>query len=107
MIRDTQLAKMSLKELVSLQARVSKAIAAKQEREKIALKEKIAKMAEDSGFEIGELFGGKQTRKRAPVAIKYRHPRDKSLTWTGRGRMPRWLAKEVKAGKKKEKFLIK
>jgi len=98
---------MSLKELVGLHARVEKAIAARQESEKIALKQKMEKMASESGFDIGDLFGGKQIRKRTPVAIKYRHPRDKTLTWTGRGRMPRWLAKEVKNGRKKEKFLIK
>lgn len=106
-IRDTQLAKMTLKELVNLQERVELAIADRQEEERAALKDKMEKMAEESGFNIGELFGTKPAKKRAPVAIKYMHPSDKSLTWTGRGRMPRWLTKEVKAGKKKEKFLIK
>ena len=30
-------------------------------------------------------------RKRAPAAIKYRHPDEPNLTWTGRGRQPLWV----------------
>ena len=39
------------------------------------------------------------------VAAKYRHPRT-GETWTGRGKMPKWLQAEVNSGKRKEDFLI-
>jgi hypothetical protein len=39
------------------------------------------------------------------VAPKYRHP-DTGETWSGRGGTAGWLAAELKAGKKKEDFLI-
>lgn len=39
------------------------------------------------------------------VAPKYRHP-DTGETWSGRGGTASWLAVELKAGKKKEEFLI-
>ncbi len=39
------------------------------------------------------------------VAPKYRHP-ETGETWTGRGGVAGWLAKELKAGKKREDFLI-
>jgi DNA-binding protein H-NS len=39
------------------------------------------------------------------VAAKYRHPRT-GETWTGRGKMPKWLQAEVNTGKRKEDFLI-
>lgn len=39
------------------------------------------------------------------VAPKYRHPVT-GETWTGRGGIAGWLAKELKAGKKREDFLI-
>ncbi|MFX8797513.1 H-NS histone family protein, partial [Acinetobacter baumannii] len=45
--------------------------------------------------------------KRGTVAIKYRDPENPANTWTGRGRMPRWMAAATKKrGVKKEDFLI-
>jgi DNA-binding protein H-NS len=45
--------------------------------------------------------------KRGKVAIKYRDPSNAANTWTGRGRMPRWMTAATKGGKaKKEDFLI-
>lgn len=42
---------------------------------------------------------------RAVVKPKYRHP-ESGQTWSGRGHVPRWLAAEEKAGRKRESFLI-
>ncbi|MCB1512526.1 MAG: H-NS histone family protein [Hyphomicrobiaceae bacterium] len=36
----------------------------------------------------------------------HRHLSDETLTWSGRGRQPRWLAAELKKGKKLQAFLI-
>ena len=41
------------------------------------------------------------------VAPKYRTPKNRSETWAGRGAMPRWMAAQIKAGKKREDFAIK
>lgn len=41
------------------------------------------------------------------VKPKYRNPKNKSETWTGRGRTPLWMAAMVKQGKKPDDFLIK
>ncbi len=108
MLKDAQLAKMTVKDLLSLRQRVENAIESRKERDREVVKEKMEKLARDSGYNIGELFGGsKPGKKRAPVAVKYRDPKNTENTWTGRGRMPRWLAAKVKAGQKREKFLIK
>jgi len=40
------------------------------------------------------------------VAPKYRNPKNRSETWAGRGAMPRWMAAQIKAGKKREDFAI-
>jgi DNA-binding protein H-NS len=40
------------------------------------------------------------------VKPKYRNPAKRSETWTGRGRMPLWMAALVKKGKKPQDFLI-
>jgi DNA-binding protein H-NS len=39
------------------------------------------------------------------VPPKYRHPKT-GETWTGRGGVAGWLAKEIEAGHKREDFLI-
>jgi DNA-binding protein H-NS len=41
------------------------------------------------------------------VFPKYRNPRDYNETWTGRGKQPRWLAKELRSGKHLAEFLIR
>src|SRR5947199_10153951 len=43
--------------------------------------------------------------KGTKVAPKYRHPKT-GETWSGRGGTAGWLAREIKAGKKTEDFLI-
>jgi DNA-binding protein H-NS len=48
--------------------------------------------------------------KRRPypkVLPKYHNPAQPSETWSGRGRMPRWLAAQLSAGKKIDYFRIK
>ena len=47
----------------------------------------------------------KANDKRLKVKPKYRNK--KGETWAGRGKLPLWMAAELKAGKKKEDFLIK
>ena len=36
--------------------------------------------------------------KGGKVAVKYRHPKDASLQWTGRGRQPKWVEAWLKDG---------
>ena len=54
-----------------------------------------------------DLLDGRGKGKRGKVAIKYRDSSNSANTWTGRGRMPRWMVAATKGGKaKKEDFLI-
>jgi DNA-binding protein H-NS len=50
---------------------------------------------------------GKNKRRGRKVRPKYRNPDKRSETWTGRGRMPVWMAGLMKKGKKPSDFLIK
>ncbi len=54
----------------------------------------------------GEGIGGESVSKAKgkKIAPKYRGP--DGDTWTGRGMKPRWLAAQIKEGKKLEEFLI-
>ena len=70
-----------------------------------------AKMNE-YGLTVADLMAGEAKSGRArsktagvPVPPKYRDPMTQQ-TWSGRGKLPTWLAAHVAAGKAKDAFLI-
>jgi DNA-binding protein H-NS len=96
--------KLSLKELLVLEAKIDSAITAAREREQVELKHELASFAEKRGFSLRELFGGRGKGKVS--APKYANPDDRSQTWTGRGRKPNWLIAKVKKGATLEQLAI-
>jgi len=48
----------------------------------------------------------RQRRPYPKVLPKYQNPQNPAETWSGRGKQPRWVQAQLKAGKKLEKFLI-
>lgn len=65
-----------------------------------------AKMLE-YGITQTDLDGGaKAAKSRKVVAAKYRNPAN-SDTWSGRGRVPRWLVALEGAGRKRDEFAVK
>jgi len=50
--------------------------------------------------------GSAKTGTRAKVKPKYRSPEDKNLTWTGRGRTPKWVKEWTDAGHDVSDLLI-
>lgn len=97
--------KMSFAELTALRHRIDRLIAEKQERARTELREEMSSLAREHGVSIEELFGRASAGK-GSVAVKFRDPKNPANTWTGRGRMPRWMAAATKAGKKKDDFQI-
>jgi DNA-binding protein H-NS len=99
--------KLSLKELVALEAKLKSAIEMARVKEGAALKQKMADLAETHGFSVSELFGGgKLVRQKSISVAKYANPSDKSDTWTGRGRKPNWLVTRLKKGAQLSDFKI-
>ena len=107
MARPKKLENMSAAELTAMQARIERMKMDKQNAERAAVRMKILALAKQHGFDIHDLFGrlGRGRGIRGKVAVKYRD--NVGNTWTGRGRMPRWMVAATKGGKaKKEDFLI-
>ena len=102
------LEKMALRELVDLESKLEKAIAAARERERGEVKQKMMALAETSGFSVTELFPmvRASSSRGSKVAVKYRNPDDGSETWTGRGRKPKWLVAKLGKGSKMQDFAI-
>ncbi|WMJ70627.1 H-NS histone family protein [Stenotrophomonas sp. 24(2023)] len=82
-----------------------------------AVRRLLKAAAAEAGYTIEELFGNEATETAAParksprrksgkVAAKYRDSEYKRLTWSGRGRMPRWLTARIQQGHKATDFLI-
>jgi DNA-binding protein H-NS len=97
---------MSYTELTAMETRIGRLIVEKREAERAALRGKLSELAREHGFDIKELIGRGKGRN-GTVAPKYRDPQNPANTWTGRGRMPRWMVAAMKGGKtKKEDFAI-
>jgi len=106
-MQEMDLDALSLKELKKFQGDVAKAISTYEDRmKKEALAELEAK-AREMGFNLGELLGtSKGKRTSGSVAPKYAHPENPSVTWTGRGRKPKWVVEALEAGKSLEDLAI-
>ena len=106
MARNNDLEKMSYAELADMERQIERLKGEKKNSERDALRQRLTDMAKKQGFDIHELFG-KGRKGKGTVAPKYRDPKNPENTWTGRGRMPRWMTAATKGGKaKKEDYLI-
>ena len=106
MARMSSLDKMSYAQLAALRTQVDGMMVGRQAAERTALRQKLSDMAKEHGLSLEEVLG-KRRKGKGSVAIKYRDPKNPDNTWTGRGRMPRWMVAATKGSKaKKEDFLI-
>jgi DNA-binding protein H-NS len=106
MARMSSLDKMSYAQLAALRTRIDGLMVVKQSAERAALRQKLADMAKEHGLSLEEVLG-KRRKGKGSVAVKYRDPKNSENSWTGRGRMPRWMVAATKGSKaKKDDFLI-
>ena len=99
---------MSLQELRDLKNRVDRAISGfedKRRREAVSAAEEAARQF---GFSLSDLTNsnsrGRKTGQKA--SAKYAHPENADLTWSGRGRRPRWIQEMLDTGKSLEDLAI-
>jgi DNA-binding protein H-NS len=100
-MRDSQLNKMSLKDLNTLHEKFQAAIDDKRVSGRQDMRSKMEEMARASGFSVAELFGRGKAKSKG--VAKFRNPKDPTQTWTGRGRRPNWM---VAAGGDQKRFLV-
>ncbi len=102
---------LSMDELWALHEEVSNMLSEKITNEKRELEERLAKlnggmMAKIGRSDLQVAERRKVRRKYPPVLPKFQNPSDPSETWAGRGKQPRWLVTQLKAGRKMNDFLI-
>jgi DNA-binding protein H-NS len=114
MKRKFDLASLSIDELWELHEEVGSMLSERITAEKRGLEERLAKL--NSGFIFDKAENGRAAlevsqsraarRKYPPVLPKFQNPSNPSETWAGRGKQPRWVVSQLKAGKKIDDFLI-
>ena len=104
---------LSIEELWALHEEVGATLSKKIASEKRELEERLAKLNRGligkSAIKRGALLIGDRPRIRRaypPVLPKFQNPADPTETWAGRGKQPRWLVAQLKAGRKTSDFLI-
>ena len=108
------LTSLPMDELWALHEEVGAILSERITSEKRGLEERLAKLNGGLIFDRAKIKNGVSQaserrgvrRKYPPVLPKFRNPSDPSETWAGRGKQPRWMVTQLKAGKKMDDFLI-
>ena len=89
---------MSLSELRNLHKQVGRQIETYETRQKQKAVDAAKEAASQFGFSLKDLVG-EIPKAKGSVAPKYADPEDKTLTWSGRGRKPRWVQARLDEGR--------
>lgn len=99
--------KMDLPQLIALRDEVDAEIVLKQHEARSSFVEEMRAAAAAKGLNLSEFVEVKKVRGiRAKPEVKYRDPDAPLNTWSGRGRLPKWLQEKVDAGRDKDDFRI-
>src|SRR6187200_1092529 len=105
MARPSKLAALSIEALLQLRDDIGNILTQKVGQ----LQGQLAALGDGGWVSSGKKAVGRprvSKMKGRKVASKYRNPKNRSETWAGRGAMPRWMAAQIKKGKKREDFAI-
>lgn len=96
------LSKLSLAELETLAQDVQAELVSRREAEKQRVLEQMRELAASIGMTPEELLLAQRGGRGGVVAVKYRHPDNPGLTWSGRGKRPQWVTDALAEGKSLE-----
>ncbi len=103
---DIDLDALSLDELKKLRKDVNKAVENYESRRKQDARAAVEATAREMGYSLSELTDGSSKSGKTPRPAKYAHPENPSLTWSGRGRQPKWIKEALEDGTSLDTFLI-
>jgi DNA-binding protein H-NS len=104
-MKSAYLKSISVDELWDLHEQVVAELAHKIGAEKATLEDRLRRLG---NVNVGASEQATRTKRAYPkVFPKYRNPKNRSETWAGRGKQPRWLVAELRSGKKLDDFGIK
>jgi DNA-binding protein H-NS len=94
------LSRLSLADLRALQDQVTQETKKREQQELEEAREQIIAIAQSVGMPLKELLSSdvRNRNGNSVTAPRFRHPANKSLRWSGRGRQPRWVKDWVASG---------
>jgi DNA-binding protein H-NS len=99
-----ELERMSADDLWKLRVELGEALAARLVAEKSVLEQRLKKLNAQPSFE--RRIATAERRRYPQVFPKFRNPDDPSETWSGRGKQPRWLTRQLGTGRSIDDFKI-
>ena len=100
--RTQSLATMSVDALLALRDNIGAVL-----KQKTAeIRKQLQRLDFGGGMSSRTKGAGGRPRGGGKIPPKYRDPDDPANVWAGRGAVPRWMAAKIKAGAKREDFLI-
>jgi len=103
------LSSLTVAQLRDLQLQIPAEIKRRESQEKADVLNELRAVAKARGYAIEELLGKEvkvKTTSGGKVKVKYRHPENAELQWTGRGRQPKWVAAWLANGGTMEKLAV-
>jgi DNA-binding protein H-NS len=98
---------MSVAELLDLQKAIPAELEVRQKEERQKLLNEFRDKAKALGISLEDLMGASKGKGRvSKVAAKYIHPANAALTWTGRGKRPRWVSEWLDSGKSLDQLKV-
>ena len=103
-MKRAELEQMGVDKLWKLHGEISEILAAKIVAEKELLEHRLSHLQTAS---LPEPETRASERRPYPrVFPKFRNPDDRSQTWAGRGKQPRWLTAQLRSGRRVDEFRI-
>lgn len=101
--------KLSIQELKDVLTNAEKQIQFRKKTELKSVRKQVKDIIKDNGYTPADIFPALKasTKPTTKVPPKYRNPKDKEQTWTGRGRKPKWVEEFLLKGKEMSSIEIK
>lgn len=103
------LSTLSVSQLRELQQQIPAEIKRREAQEKVNILNEVRAFAKSRGYAIEDLLGKDVKVKSVTgnkVKVKYRHPQNPELEWTGRGRKPKWVEAWLASGSSLDNLLV-